>query len=201
MNCIAHARGPSRRPRSAGLLAGQVVLILWVTAGGMCPSLARAQDGMTLTAGKRVRVLDRSLGHEPVVGLVQALRGDTLALLPDHDRFHTLQVVLDRESSVDVSIAHHNYAARGLLIGGGIGAAGGAFVVAFQKGLADVDSQNSVSNGPIIAGAAIGAVAGALIGASITADSWVRVRSPGSTSFGAGFDVDGRPRLVVSASF
>ena len=197
----------------ASVLPSVVTFILWAPVSMAQPALDMVRDSIpALAEGTRIRVHHLSLGTDPVVGRLSARRGDTLTFYSETDRFHRYQVLLDRNTRVDVSLDHHNLAGRGFLVGATVGLALGAVAVGVHQARIDnAEAWASVfggqvphqvaSKGPIFVGLVAGAGMGALIGFGMTRDTWVPVGSPATLSVRGSLALDGRPRLMVTASF
>ncbi len=162
--------------RRATLLIAMLVLTPLTTAAG---------QGATAAPGARIRVSAQGLAATRVVGTVVALRADTLVLAPQNGRgllalplesVQRLEVSRGR-SSVGSTVMKH--AGIGLLVGAASGALAGPYVLSSAcitpekdldahwqcfDDLADGEARLKATVLFGIAGTAIGAVVGAIVG-------------------------------------
>lgn len=178
-------------------------------ASSPSPDTSRGSEPR-LVPGARVRISSPSSGHARVVGRVRALLGDTLQLELADSPHLSMPVLLDDRSTVELSVAHHSYLGRGILLGGLAGALIGGLIVAGQQLSNDIGEtivggfglpppHHEVSSAPFFIGVTAGGLLGGLIGGNMTKDKWVRV-SHNRVSLGGSYDHSGCFRLVASVS-
>jgi hypothetical protein len=176
------------------------------------PATSQVSDRQNrLEPGARVRISNSSLGRAPVVGRVLAVLGDTLRLERQDIPGAPTRVLLDDRAKVELSVSHHNYLGRGILIGGATGGLIGGMVVQFRQMSNDFGEalagafgaqppHHEVSSAPFYIGVAGGGLLGGFIGSTMTWDKWAPVSLRRRVSFGGSFEPTGRFRLAASVS-
>jgi hypothetical protein len=208
-----HSHRLHARLRSTTLPAA-LALALGVS---VAPIPATAQDSLdSLGPGTRVRVSSPSLGGGAIVGRFVAKNGDTLIFTPESSPSANVRVLLDERTDLKVSVARHNHAGHGVLVGASVGFLAGSLIVMrdqLDQGLENLFTdvghglvgatppphKDEVSSAPILVGLAVGAGVGVLVGATIKTDRWVtKDRSQAALQMSS---FRGGPRLAVALRF
>ena len=127
--------------------------------------------GQALVPGARLRVTLKGTPPTILVGTVDRVAGDTLHLRVPY-RGQTVPLPLMTVASTEISRGRHSRAAKGALIGGGIGVAVG--LLAFD--MADPNPDLRARWGILFG--LMGAGTGALIGAQSRSEKWEMVPLP-----------------------
>jgi hypothetical protein len=172
-----------RTPSLPGLILALTTMSPIAAAAATVDSLATASNSATtmsaepaLERGARIRVTSPSLGHDPMVGHLVSVLGDTLSLEPE-GYSEPLRARIDDRTRIEVSTGDGNHLGRGILIGALVGLSIDT-AVAVRNG--DMFSDNGGSTAPPL-GLLIGAVLGGIIGANAHVDDWRLVPLPGQS--------------------
>lgn len=176
---LAEQRRPPDRSAARRTRRGAVILAATLLALALAPVIASAQSSISeLPHGVRLRVQSPSFGSESLVGRLAGVRGDTLLLEQATSPFvvRSIPVVLDPRCRVEVSLEQSTFAPQGAALGAGLGLVFGLFVSGFQSALESLGTgEKHREDGPILAGLAIGAIAGVAMGSAIPRDRWAPV--------------------------
>ena len=133
-------------------------------------------------AGSRARILSPVLGGERRVGTIESVTGDTLQFRGDG--FNSVSLKPSQITRIELSAGTHHtakakWAAIGLLVGAGAGAAVGSATYKPCRDsfacIGDIGGRKGQIAGGALVGALVGGIAGALWGAS-GRETWVPLR-------------------------
>jgi hypothetical protein len=151
---------------------------------------ALAQSQAAVQKGQRVRVRFAAAHTPDLVGVVRAIRTDTLVVSRDSEPGGRMVTAfpLSSVSRLQVSRGRHSRWGRGLLIGLGAGAVTGAILGATVQPDWFFTRRVLVEMGAVVF-APIGGAVGVVIGALTKTEQWETVPLPGSRgAAGAGMD-------------
>ncbi len=147
----------------------------WLLSVVILAAPAMAQEPVAV--GDRVRVTAQSYGLNTRIGTVRSVSNDRLTFRPA-DSTESVEVNFRGISALERSAGTKPSLAQGLIYGGGAGLlAGGLLGAATCRGT--FGSGSNCSGNRLAAGAAVGLVAGAVLGFTVLrTDRWVRVVLP-----------------------
>ena len=136
--------------------ASLMCLILTFTAADLPAQVSAASEAV------RIRLVPASADWEPMIGTAVSMGLDTIQLVLDgkKDTVKVLTAGLDR---VERSMSRRSNFARGLMVGGLIGAAAGG-VAAYALGSSDMGDEGTIAPYMVPAGIGAGALLGGILG-------------------------------------
>lgn len=143
-------------------------------------SSALAAQSRPILEGSRVRLTVPGHPLDGRVALLDGIQDDAVTVRPLLDTAESVRIERRRISRIEMWEGRHGNALRGMVIGAGAGALGGAIA-----GLASGDGfiftkEEAAGMGALLFGAA-GAVGGLMIGATIMTDRWTEAELGGAS--------------------